>query len=452
MKKAKLVIWAAFLLYANAGFSQRTLTLAECQRLALANNVAMKISRLEQAAAAYIRIKARTNYFPDVSAGAIYFDASKALMEINTAGGNLPVYDGNPLHLPTATQFAYFPSSTTSLLQEGKIGYIDILQPIYSGGRILNGNRLASLAEDVSGEKSKLVAKEIQLKTEEQYWQIVSLADKKGTVDKYEELLHRLSGQVEDAFASGLVMRNDVLKVKLKQSEVLLKKSKLENGRKLAMMAFCQYIGIPFDSTLVLAASWPKIDSPASYYVDPQTTLRNRSEYRLLEKSLRAEKLQTRMKRGEWMPQVGIGSRTMVTKFDEGNRRTMAVFFGMISIPISDWIGGAAELEERSVKEEIAATNLQNHSELLLLQMEKAWQDFNDSYRQVQLNEEAKAQAEENLKVNEDSYRNGLTSITDLLEAQALVQQSVDGFIDSHVDYIIKQRRYVQMINEERTD
>ena len=77
--------------------------------------------------------------------------------------------------------------------------------------------------------------------------------------------------------------------------------------------------------------------------------------------------------------------------------------------------------------------------------MQKAWQDFTDAYKEVQLSEEAKAQAEENLKVNQDSYNNGMTSVSDLLEAQALQQQLNDQLTDFKASYRSKQITYLQV-------
>ena len=80
-----------------------------------------------------------------------------------------------------------------------------------------------------------------------------------------------------------------------------------------------------------------------------------------------------------------------------------------------------------------------------MLQMQKAWQDFSDAYKQVLLSEEAKAQAEENLKVNQDSYTNGMISVADLLEAQALQQQMNDQVTDAKASYRSKQITYLQV-------
>ena len=435
------LIW----IFAFPVFAQRALTLDESKQLALQNNAKMKNGALEMEASRQTRKAAFTRYFPSISATAAMFEADKNMMEIATSGGNLPVYDGNLANLRTATQFAYMPPSAMGLLKSGTFGVVTAVQPIFAGGRIWNGNRLTSLGEDVSELKNRLAQNEVLLKTEEQYWMVVSLNEKTKTIQRYEDFLNSLLAQVGDAYKSGLVSRNDMLKVKVKRSELLLNKSKLENGRKLATMAFCQHIGIPYDSTLRLIDSLSVDGSPQAFSVDHIGALKNRSEYRLLQASVRAEELQSNLKLGEYLPQAGIGVTGLYMKLDETKDRTLSMVFGTVSIPISGWWEASHTLQERSIKEQIAQNTMKDNSELLLLQMQKAWQDFSDAHKQVLLSEEAKMQVEENLNVNQDSYNNGMSNLSDLLEAQALQQQMNDQLIDAKASYRSKQIIYLQV-------
>ena len=440
------IVICLLLIFALPVFAQRALTLDECKQLALQNNAKVKNGALEIKASRQTRKAAVTKYFPSISASGAMFESQKNLMEISTNGGNLPVYDGKDLaSLSTATEFAYMPASTMGLMKSGTFGMLTAVQPIFAGGRIWNGNRLALLGEDVSEQKNKLSQNEVILRTEEQYWQIVSLNEKFKTIQRYEEMLNSLSAQVEDAYKSGMVMKNDLLKVKVKRSEILLNKSKLENGKKLAAMAFCQYIGLPYDSTLILSDSLVIDGVPQSYFVDHTEALKNRSEYSLLQASVRAEELQSNMKLGEYLPQVAIGVSGLYMKLDESKDRTLGMVFGTVSIPISGWWEASHSLSERNVQEQIAKNNMKDNSELLLLQMQKAWQDFTDAYKQVLLSEEAKTQAEENLKVNQDSYNNGMSNLSDLLEAQALQQQMNNQLTDAKAGYRKNLVTYLQV-------
>ena len=133
----------------------------------------------------------------------------------------------------------------------------------------------------------------------------------------------------------------------------------------------------------------------------------------------------------------------MYMKFDDTKERTLGLLFGTVSIPISGWWGGAHELQERKIKENIAENNFRDNEELLALQIEKSWQDLTTAYKQYLLSEESKVQAEENYKVNADSYKNGITKLSDLLEAQALLQQTLDQLTDAKTDYMNKKNTYL---------
>jgi len=445
MYKMKLLIKFILFLFViyNYSFAQKILSLEESKDLALNNNLKFKNSIIEIETAKQKEKSAFTNYFPNVSAGILIFKANKSLFNMDFPGGNLPVYDGNPINLFTPTQFAYFPGMSISLLDEVKVGFINIVQPIFTGGRIINGNKLASIGTEINDLKSKITKNEIIYTTEEKFWQIVSIEEKLKTIELYEELLKNLLKQVEDAYKSGLMTRNDLLKVRLKLSEVKLNKSKLLNGKELAMMSFCQHIGIDFSNDIKLKYDL-NIDT-SSLLIDHNKSLLNRYEYNLLNNVKEATNLQTKLKIGEYLPQIGIGINGYYLKLDKNKFESNNIIFASLSIPISNWWSGFHEIKINKLNEEIAENSLKENSDLMLLQMKKAWQDLSDAYKQILLCEEAETQAKENLKINEDSYKSGLSTLSDLLEAQALLQQAKDNLVDAITNYKIKRLYYLQV-------
>ncbi len=191
--------------------------------MALANNALVKNSELEILAAQQVKKSAFTRYFPKVSCIRGNLSIQDPLIQYKIPGGNLPVYDGNPANLAAPTEFAYFPGISLSLLNRGTVGAATAVQPLFAGGRIITGNQLAALGVEVSSEKKILSENEVLLKTEEQYWQIVSLQEKMKTLQTMEQLLDSLYREADDAWKAGLINRNDVLKVTLKQSEAKCK-------------------------------------------------------------------------------------------------------------------------------------------------------------------------------------------------------------------------------------
>jgi len=71
-----------------------------------------------------------------VSISGIAMRSSEYLMKLKTPEMNLPVYDGNPANLATATQFAYIPSIPINALDYINTADISVALPVYMGGRI----------------------------------------------------------------------------------------------------------------------------------------------------------------------------------------------------------------------------------------------------------------------------------------------------------------------------
>ncbi|SHN21443.1 Outer membrane protein TolC [Cyclobacterium lianum] len=449
MKKNILIASLFFLSFFSAN-AQTYLTLEESKALALKNNKALQNSTLETEAAKQVKKNAYTNYFPKVSANILGFRAIDPLIEFNLPQGNLPIYDGNPANLPTATQFAYFPGIELSMFQRSAIGVLNISQPLYAGGQIRNGNRLASIGVDVKEMQQHLSENEVLIKTEEQYWQLISLQEKEKTLEKYELLLKGIRKQVDDAFKAGLIIKNDVLKVQIKQSELEANKNKLINGKKLATMQFCQTIGIPYDSTLVLQEKIDVSHHPNHYYVDNQNVLAQRVEYQLLEKSLEVADLQKKMKTGENLPTIAVGlAGYQINMLENGvDNITNGLAYVSVSIPISNWWGGSYTIKEQNINKRIAENNFEDTKGLLNLQMEKAWIDVNETWKQIEIMKETAMQAEENLKVSQTGYDSGVVSLSDLLEAQALVTETADKLTDAQTQYKLALTFYLQVTGQ----
>jgi len=430
--------------------AQKNYTLEQCKTLALQNNVQVKNKILDVSASEEVKKAAFTKYFPQVEATAMTFRFQKSLIEMDVPGGNLPVYDGNPANLATATQFAYFPGMNISAFEKGNIGMITAVQPIFAGNQIVTGNKLASLGTEVNQIQLTSTKDEIAIETEKRYWQIVELGEKMKTLERYIQLVDTLRKEVQDVFHAGLITRNDLLKVELKQNELQMNRVKLDNGIKLAKMAFCQYIGILYNPEISFKNELVQDKDPQLLFTNHEQALAGRAEYQLLQKSSEAEKYLTKMKRGEYMPQVGVGVGGLYLDVMNGKSTSSGMVFGSVKIPISGWWEASHKLKERQLKEEQNQNMVTDNTEKLLLQMQQARNTLDEAWQQIQLSEISVRQAEENLKVSQDNYEAGMVNVSDMLEAQALVQSSNDNLISSRCSYQVAMAKYLQVTGKQK--
>ncbi len=419
MKKRNIILLC--LLFSN-GFSlsaQEILTLEQCKKMALENNVKMKNAHLEQNASEQTKKEAFTNYFPVVSAVGSGFNADKGMAQMDLAGMSI------------------------SMMKNGVIGGVTATQPIFTGGRIIYGNKLAKLGMEVSGYQLKMSEDEVLLNVEQYYWQVVSLEEKMKTIQMVENQLNNLYKDVTVAYKAGTTNKNDVLRVELKQNEIASNKLKLEDGLSLSKMVLCQYMGIPTKDFAMDTTAFSILSSPLEYRVNHDEALRNRAEYKLLDKNVEANRLQTKIKMGEYLPQVAVGAGYMYHNILDNNRN-FGMVFATVSVPISGWWGGSHAINKQKLNEQMAENTKQSNSELLLIQMQQLWNELEEAYKQVNLAEKSVQSSTENLKLNTDFYRAGTVALTDLLDAQTLLQQSRDQNTEARVNFLIKRTKYLQ--------
>lgn len=436
-----------FIIIPIAGHAQdRTLSIDSCKILALKNNKTIKNADLDVKSALETKKSAFTNYFPKVSASALSMHSADYLIKGTIPSMNLPVYDGNLANLATASQYAYIPETPIKALDYINMASVSVTQPIFAGGRIVNGNKLAKIGQNVSVEKQMMSTTEVLVKTEELYWSIIALQGKLKTLNSYDKLLNQLLSDVTVSLKAGLIHRSDLLKVQLKMNELAVNKMKLKNGIDLSKRALCQHVGLAYDSTLVLVQPLTPDKMPLQSTDMSSDIAKNRHEYKLLSNAVEAEKLQKKMVLGEYLPQVALGGVGFVNDV-MNTKSSNALAYISVSVPISDWWGGSHKLKESQFKIEQAKNRLAETSEQLSLQIEQTKNAYTEEYHQIGIAQKSIDQARENLRVTNDNYKAGVSGMSDLLEAQSMCQHAEDNLIEAQCNYQIKKVKYLESIN-----
>ncbi len=440
---ALFIVFIALAVPSGSNAQTSSLSLDSCKQMALVNNKKIIKSGYDVNAAREQHRSAFTNYFPKISLSATAVRSPDYMMKLKTPEMNLPVYDGNPANLATATQFAYVPSLSINVLDYMNVVNATVALPVYMGGRIRNGNALARLGEDVSLQQQSIVVTDVLVRTEELYWNLIALKEKKRTLLSYKAMVDTLYRDVNNYYTSGMAQRNDLLKVQLKQNELESNLLKIKNGIVLTTRALCQHIGIDYDSTLVFNEQPSGDVALPAQIEDVKRAAANRVEYRLLNQAIEAEKLQKKMAIGEIMPQVAVsGMSVYYDAMDKTDNMSLAL--ANVSIPISDWWGGAHKIKQQQLKIDKARIDLEETTELLELQVEHSGNELTESWFQSRLSEKSVEQARENLKVTDDNYRSGVVGLSDLLEAQALFQAANDNLTEARCGYQIKRAKHLQ--------
>ena len=419
------------------------LSVQDCIDLALANNFELKNSQLEIDKACATRREAQTAYLPTVTAQAVAFDALNPMVTIG-----IDDIDNAQLRQILYSLYAEYGvvlglQKEYSFVQNGVMLNAMAVEPIYVGGRILNGNKLAKLGVEASEYQFMMKEDEVRLQTECLYWQIVALEEKNATLDQLDRLLDTLDKDLSGAIEVGLAMPTDQYKLRVKQNESQLNRKKLNDGITLLKMALAQYIGVDWQ-TLTLTDTLGLESEPTAYYQTASSAVAARNESHLLDLSLQAERLQKKMTLGEALPTLMVGgSVNYHTVWDKSKPNAMV--FAMLQVPITDWHKTSFKLKKHDLDAEMAENTRRDLTEKMEMQTNQAWFNLEQSWLRIGMAESALRDTEANLKITEDYYEAGLVALSDVLEAQTLCKQSRDELTDSRMEYRVNLAIYRQL-------
>lgn len=418
--------------------AQDVYTLEQLKQLAVENNYSLRSARNAIQQSKEQKSEALTKYFPQVSALGFAFQNNKPMIDIDIEMPDL---------LAHLIPEGLIPANI-SLMKKGIYGSVSAIQPVFMGGQIINGNKLAKVGVEASELQMEVSADNVELTTEEYYWKVVSLKEKMKTLASLHDMIEQLEKDVSNMVRVGAVNRNDLLQVQLRKGEIESSQLELENGLTTVCELLAQHIGKTGETIDVVSAATESVpEVPAALLQDHQTALSATPQYRLLEKNVESHRLQHKLKVGQNLPSVGVGASYSYN--DWFGKNSNAMIFAAVQVPISGWWGGSHAIKKQKLALADAQEQMKDNGQKLIIRMNKAWADVETSHKKLLIAQDAIEQAEENLRLNKDYYRVGQTKMSDLLLAQQQYQQARDRYTDAFADFQTKQLEYRQATGQE---
>lgn len=452
-------LFISLIFVANA---QVNLSLTQCRELALEKNEEIKIAEktiektdAEKSAMASYRL-------PSIygsAAGLYMFETIKSDMYLPTVKPNLETGGMDPNIMVDATGqpivgpdgnyvfnlYAWLPLELK--MQGTYLAGVNLEQPIYTGGKISAGNRMAEIGQELAGYNLELQKMNIITEADQYYWMYVSVQDKVKLAEEAVAMLQQIHKKVSNAHEAGMVLNNEVLKVEVQLNKAMLDLQKAENGLELSRMSLCLVTGLSLDTAVVTT------DSLEHYSVELLTsdTTENvalRPEFKALEKNVVMEEQNIRMVKSDYLPTLGVaagysyfgGLKISNSSMNQGFTTVLA----SLKIPIFSWGQGKNKVASAVATKEIKQLELEKNRKLLELQIKQAKLNLKDAFTRISISEKAFEQSKENLRISNDNYDLGFETLSDLLMAKVEWQKAYNDLIDAKTDYKIKETIYLK--------
>ncbi|CCZ41055.1 TolC family protein [Bacteroides fragilis] len=467
----KKILFLFFLLTTTFSLkSQGILSLDSCRALAIANNKELLISGEKINAAHYQNKAAFTNYLPNFSATGAYMRNQKEFSLLNSdqkaALSGLGNSISGPLQQAAQVIGQLHPELAPALSQLGGAivpalneagssivdafrtdtrnvyaGAITLTQPLYMGGKIRAYNKITKYAEELARQQHNSGMQEVILSTDQAYWQVISLVNKKKLAESYLKLLQKLDSDVEKMIAEGVATKADGLSVRVKVNEAEMTLTKVEDGLSLSRMLLCQLCGIDLSTPVVLADE--DIDDiplmPVTTDFEVETAYANRPEIRSLELATKIYQQKINVTRSEHLPSLALMGNYMVTNpsvFNsfENKFKGMWNVGIMLQLPIWHWGEGLYKVKAAKAEARIAQYQLEDAKEKIELQVNQSAFKVNEAAKKLAMAKKNLEKADENLRYATLGFEEGVIAPSNVLEAHTAWLSAQSEKIDAQID------------------
>ena len=409
------------LLVVTAVGPARAENLDDAFRLALDSDLQLRAGQQRSAAADARLDEAKAARLPSIEAQGAYYHLD------STPSTTLSLPPLPPIQAPLAADESTLYGVTGSL-------------PLFTSGRISQGIRAARAAAGAEHASTESTAADVKLGTAEAYINVLRAQRLLKLALNSVETLSQHAGDAAALYRQGLVARNDALAAEVALANARQDQLRADNALQLARAAYNRATGRPLDAQV-------QIDelpaAPAVGALDDYTrrALAQRPELAALSQQNAALHAQARSVRAEQLPAVALsGGRYYLHEpaLDDESYWSVAV-----SLRWTLFDGGQIASRAHALDRQAEASDdLRRDAETRIrLQVRQAWLDVEEARQRIAVADQARAQADENLRVARDRYTSGVGTNTEVLDAETLRVRSQTNYDNALYDNVFALER-----------
>ena len=460
MKKKVLMLGLLSLALIDAHAAGNSWSLDSLRARAVSNNKSLLMAGQKKVAASYTRKSAATNYLPKVSATGAYMYTSRELSLLSDEQKHTLSNIGTGLSamVPNLAPM----SSTINSVGQGVVDAlhtdtrnagivaVTLTQPIYMGGKIRAYNKITQYAEEAAGTLYDKELQDIIVDVDEAYWNLVALYSKKKLAEGYKALVDKLEGDVEKLVKEGMATKADLLSVKVKVNEAGVTLIQVNNGIELSRMNLCRICGLDMNEPVEVEDAIDEKNQNANIMgqVDMfssksdnlvQQAESNRKELQALGLQNRIYDEKIKLARAEYLPKVALMGGYLASNpsvFNSFERKMKGMWnVGItLNVPILTW--GDRSYKVKSAKAEALMHRYETEEvkEKIELQVNQCRQKLQESMERYQTTLRSVDEAEENLRYANLGMKEGVITLSNVMEAQTAWLKAKSEWVNAQVD------------------
>lgn len=350
---------------------------------------------------------------------------------VKLSGGVDFNFTGNPMQLTMD-----LPSLVTPMQLSGRqLSYgasVSLLQPVYTGGRLLETIRMAQHQKSFNTSQAEAIANAICYQTDIQYWNTVARYEIVGVSEEFKNSIANLVNTIQERVEVGLVDPQELLMAQVKLNEanyqLLQSQSNFETGR----MALNSFLGFDLSDKTEIDKTIPTLNASDTLLLSFNTP----GEVKMAQQKIKISETSLRLNDSKYKPQIFVGAEGNYSSPGYNFKADLNpnyAFYAKLSVPILEW--GKRRSDKRAANYQVgmASDNLNKIEDAVSLEVKTAKVSLEQALERVRLTESSLAKANENETKALERYQEGKVSIVEVIDAQTYRQTAQINYVQAKV-------------------
>lgn len=313
---------------------------------------------------------------------------------------------------------------------------VEVVQPLFAGGALFNAYRIAANNFEVAGLDRQQEIRDLKLRVIETYYRIIEAREILEVARSSASSIKAHQDVANAFYNQGMIPKNDLLEAQVRYAESLQNVISAENAVRLLEAQLNTLLGRSISSAVNIEEQIPMPEMEASLEELYETALEHRQEIRITRLQI------DNAGKGVWIARSGYLPNIAATyeyeklgedpDVDEDKAWTVGV-----GLRWRIFQGGSSYFDVSRAK---AARNrlgylMQALKDQVLLEVKNSFLSAQEAKARTEVAAKAIDQARENLRIQKDRYNLQVATTTNVLDAEALLDQARRNLISARADY-----------------
>lgn len=403
--------------------AQDVLTLEECLRLGIENNLFLESSRNEIRKGEHTLSENRAKLLPQINAVAGFNDNFNPPVSVTDGSAY-----GNPYNV-------------TKTLQYNASAGIQLQMPLY--------NQTVYMAVDIARTMNELnrlsyekAREDLILQISKMYYLSQNTAEQIALIKENISRLNELSSITQAFYDNGMAMEVDVKRVNINLENQRVQYDNAQSMLTQQLNLLKYVIDYPADKEIALTP----VDTENTTSVSLTGLDNNQYELQLLQSKQKLAEQQRKMIGQGYIPSLSLTGSWMYSAYTDkaknwfhsgpSNHWYNSSGIGLtLRIPIFDGLDKRAKMKKAKIEIENAKLSYENALKNMQTQYLNATNELMNSQRNFRKQKDNYLLAEDVYQVTTDRYREGIASMTEVLQDEMRMSEAQNNYINAHYNY-----------------